>query len=430
MPLAHDATLRCPTIRLAAGIPTTIAFFGSSITMGHKNQGSFTGLIKPSLAAKMQSTNVTVATHGYPGATPMFLAACVHRMVPTRADIYVVESVDNMMPESAWPEARDAVESIVTALRARSPKAAVLLLAPFPVSCTRLLRKQLRENGDLLAAARKCLRPDYSLAGMLEGIAQAARVPIVSVRQELAVPLLAHAASRNGTLGPWLDSFVAGDDVHPNLPGRHLLAKLVVDALVTAAAGRGARSCWRLLPPATQNRSASSSHVYGAFAKETNAVCAFGEELRPLIRRSEGWHHVVERSEHTNHSKPGFVARRPGSTIDFCFAPPVAAVKRKETMEWTAVYLQSYRHMGAVQAGCIEGCTCAVRTWDAHITRRVSQSVLGKLKRVRVQEERAGDACPCVIRLKVLDATESGEHKFKLVGVLTGFYAYRGVLYV
>ena len=165
------------------------------------------------LEARFPNANVSVVRHGYPGASAMLMAACVERMLPTRADAYVVETVDNLLPESAHWEARDAVVSIIMALRARDPHAAVLLLTPFPQSCVVLLRKRLREGGDTLSAAHECLKPTHSLAGMLEEIGRASRAPTVSVRQALAAPLLAHAAARNGSLGPWLDSFMA-DQVH------------------------------------------------------------------------------------------------------------------------------------------------------------------------------------------------------------------------
>jgi IS4 transposase len=46
------------------------------------------------------------------------------------------------------------------------------------------------------------------------------------------------------------------------------------------------------------------------------------------------------------------------------------------------------------------------------------------LNGVLLEKTRAEAECPCVIRVSVLNETRSGAHKFKAVGVLSGFYVY------
>ena len=41
---------------------------------------------------------------------------------------------------------------------------------------------------------------------------------------------------------------------------------------------------------------------------------------------------------------------------------------------------------------------------------------------LRADDATAMATCPCVIRLTLLNATDSGEHKFKLVSLMSGFY--------
>jgi hypothetical protein len=165
----------------------------------------------------------------------------------------------------------------------------------------------------------------------------------------------------------------------------------------------------------------------GGFANETNAVCAFGGEIQPLIQRWDGWEYVVEHSGKHRHRKPGFAAWRPGAKLDLCFSPPAAAIDRGEVFEWNLAYLRSYSQMGSARGECLRGCNCRPAVWNAHNGRaRVSEHVTGTLRGIRLLRRvpSASRRCPCSIRLTVLNQTSSGGHKFKLVSVMTGFYMY------
>ena len=80
--------------------------------------------------------------------------------------------------------------------------------------------------------------------------------------------------------------------------------------------------------------------------------------------------------------------------------------------------------MGKIRDECVDGCSCQERTWTGHIERRVSQPAMGAL-RVHVQDKRAHEACPCTVRLRVLNESQSGGYKAKLVALLSGFYMYK-----
>ena len=82
------------------------------------------------------------------------------------------------------------------------------------------------------------------------------------------------------------------------------------------------------------NRSRRTS----AFLRSTAAVCAFGDELQPLVRSAQGWH-FVEEPAGGGHTKPGFVSFDTGARLDVCFSPPRSAVHRGETFEWQLAYL-------------------------------------------------------------------------------------------
>ena len=468
--------VNCLARQLGRAEPTTIAFLGTSITWGRGSRGAactepgVDGCAMPSQARKLlrqryPTAEINIATHGYPGASPMYLAACIERLLPTRAHAYVLEFADNLCDkEECMRESADAVASIVAALRQRSPSAALLLLVPFPQSCARLLRAP----ATVALGCERCLRARFSLAGHLEQLGRREGLPTLSARQALATSLRAAcssssrggggAVSRSGASSSrrehasmnasgWVDAWMA-DSVHPSVRGHALLGKLVADVLSDAGTGNptGCRvdlamttvpGAWvDTAPPLSWGAGPLARSVHGTFADETNAVCAVGDELTRHVRSAAGFTYVDERNA-ANASKPGLVATRAGATLELCFAPPAAAVVRGERFEWRLAYLQSHAGgMGTARGECVRGCTCRAATWDAHLsTRRVSQPALGTLN-VRVvtggrDAPRAASpfsppsACSCVVRLTVLDETRSGRHKFKLVALMSGFYAYQ-----
>ena len=354
----------------------------------------------------------------------MLVAACLERMLPALpgAALHILEFADNMCHDAGClREQSDAIASIIATLRRRDPASALLLLAPFPQGCVRLLSEsagppfvagpQVRRGCDV------CLRPRFSLASRLEELGRREGVPCASVRQALAVPLRDACQRRdNGTsIGPWLDSFMA-DSVHPNQEGHAMLASLAADDILKGAVmGTGTGAGVASSRCATARRAPSLRD--GAFERETHAVCAFNDELTRHVQSSDGWRYVDERSA-ANASKPGLVATEPGAALEVCFSPPAAAVARGERFEWQLAYLQSHAGgMGTARGGCVRGCECAAVEWDGHLasSRKISQPALGKLlvhvtkRRAHAPDDhRASDACPCVVLLSVTNRTRSG----------------------
>lgn len=449
--------------------------------------------VRKLLRKRFPNTELNIAIHAYPGASPMYLAACIERLLPTRASAYVLEFADNQCDkDDCMRESADAVSSIIAALRRRSPRAALLLLVPFPQSCARLLR----EPSTVALGCERCLRARFSLAGRLEQLGRREELPTLSARHALATSLRAACLSSVDASGSvsknasvWVDEWMA-DSVHPSVRGHALLGKLVADALSDAggatslpcpahpaasaserasasasAAAQGSQAAASseelaarplpvaLLPrphggmtmttvpgawadaaaPLSWGEGPLANTVHGAFADETNAVCAVGGELSHHVRSTAGFKFVTERSA-ANASKPGLVATQAGAVLELCFAPPAAAVARGERFQWRLAYLQSHAGgMGTARGECVRGCTCRPATWDAHLsTRKVSQPVLGTLN-VHVTGGHAAPRaasplsppCSCVVRLTVLNETRSGRHKFKLVALLSGFFAYQ-----
>ncbi|EFJ52999.1 hypothetical protein VOLCADRAFT_85815 [Volvox carteri f. nagariensis] len=73
-------------------------------------------------------------------------------------------------------------------------------------------------------------------------------------------------------------------------------------------------------------------------------------------------------------------------------------------------HLRSYEHMGVAEVSCISGCSCDPTEVDALIQEEVSQVYLVGLV--------VSQSTECVIEVLVLNRTSSGEHKFKVSGVV------------
>ena len=81
-------------------------------------------------------------------------------------------------------------------------------------------------------------------------------------------------------------------------------------------------------------------------------------------------------------------------------------------------YLSSYEGMGVCLVSCVSGCRCDELRIDAHAV-----ASFGALKRnasITQQAAFVASASPtCVLNLTVADATTSGEHKFKLLPLVS-----------
>jgi hypothetical protein len=67
--------------------------------------------------------------------------------------------------------------------------------------------------------------------------------------------------------------------------------------------------------------------------------------------------------------------------------------------------------MGQANVTCIQGCTCQSTLIDAH--NDIPTSVTG------TSSFSVSEAVECVMRIEVMNTTQSGEHKFKVTQVLS-----------
>ena len=135
-----------------------------------------------------------------------------------------------------------------------------------------------------------------------------------------------------------------------------------------------------------------------------HSVSRVGLGPPPTMLAHDGWSFANYEPNSRSAFKPGVSATRPGATLRL----------RVDTsrVRWPILSLQhltSFEHMGRVRATCA-GCVCTPEEIDAHTMLRVSTTALHSL-RVTPHNK-------CELSLTVLNATSSGEHKWKLERLL------------
>ncbi|GLC64570.1 hypothetical protein PLESTF_000180000 [Pleodorina starrii] len=203
----------------------------------------------------------------------------------------------------------------------------------------------------------------------------------------------------------WEDVFV---DHHPGDHGHKIMADLAVHLIQQVALGL------LMEPYGKEDEEAVSEPLPGPMYKgnmpPNSVMCSVAESFKQLVVLSEGFEYVNEGS--AVKPKPGYVATTPGSRLQLRVDTDRSALGSppEERVRVYLHHLRSYEHMGVATISCVSGCSCESVEVDALIPDRVSQVYLAGLN--------ASQARECVIEVRVLDRTRSGEHKFKVSGVV------------
>eukprot|EP00877_Chromochloris_zofingiensis_P007869 jgi/Chrzof1/3335/Cz12g21090.t1 len=148
-----------------------------------------------------------------------------------------------------------------------------------------------------------------------------------------------------------------------------------------------------------------------------NLMCTYGEGFAPYVVKdnSPGWEFLNE--GHPKKPKWGYISTVPGSTLRI----RVNTTRETESktgdnrMNVMIAYLKSYVKMGKAKFECLEGCTCAVED-NVDALHNLRQSTIFLVRLLVSQHPR------CVIGITVLEETSSGEHKFKISGIMMNEY--------
>lgn len=110
-------------------------------------------------------------------------------------------------------------------------------------------------------------------------------------------------------------------------------------------------------------------------------------------------------------NKWGYVSTTPGSSLMLRINNIKTAHDTARPVRLMLIYLRSYEHMGTASVACVSGCACNTTTLDGHN----SQSH-NSVNEFHVWH--ATQSSDCVIGVEVLNATQSGQHKVKLLGLV------------
>lgn len=91
--------------------------------------------------------------------------------------------------------------------------------------------------------------------------------------------------------------------------------------------------------------------------------------------------------------------------------PPPPQASPNDTAVVIVTILTSYQHMGKAEFSCVAGCTCNRTVWDAHSDQPVSVTAGVRLLGVT-------QSPGCVVQVRVLPETSTGEHKYKVIQVM------------
>ena len=413
--------------------PLLIVVYGTSVSMGEGPTSAswlsaFPDLLEGKLRRafpQLEGRPLRVVKRAYPGTTSSLLRHCIGTLLPEQADLYILEFVGYLGDNVQTKKTRANLVSILQTLRARcggvaagtrkeqlhpAPhvcrrRPAVMQVAPLDQgSCVRSIKGMgpMKPLPSALAEVRACVDSESGTTATQEELGRTLDVPTISLRKVLRRPML-----RNAPGAKQLLNRLTIDYVHFTRAGHELASELLTRAIVAAA---------RLPLNSTEQRTERMQSQPVVAAAPT--TCAFGDDLRPLILRSGGWEHTLDVSKR-GQPKPGLVATQPGATLDLCYehATPVRST-------WSLAFLTAPRRLGKVRGTCLHGCRCPAKIWDAHLPMFPnSEPRMDQLAITAEKGERKGKgkaACPCTVRLTVLNETSSGTHKFKLLAVLSG----------
>lgn len=184
----------------------------------------------------------------------------------------------------------------------------------------------------------------------------------------------------------------------------------------------GRRSRWRRQE---QPQSEAASCTWGQKRPQCPAAIAQDNQAYEQFMASppSGWFFCgVSLSPSKRKSSEGVVAITPGALLraridvaDLGHVSSSGSDDPRATSFWAQIrltHLVSYQHMGVAELTCADGCACVAQRIDAHhidAIRNVSIFVTHTTSAEVLDARR-----PCELRLRVLAASSSGGHKFKV----------------
>jgi hypothetical protein len=407
-----------------------IVILGGSVSVGYKKSNtsypeefvSWLQQLYPS--ATFQLTNLarraTAAT---------FAALCLAQHVPEDADLIIVEySVNGYIFDGAcqWFTSSQVAgyETLLRKVITKSPNAAFISLGAFQWTSTDGSRTAYHDTGE---DQQSVVAKRYS-------------VPFMSVRDAL-YDAMWDPSNPHGIN----TSQILGDHVHVTDHGANLYASIlawgfrhqVTRILLHAASSGHDHDHWlnqagQRMPEGARTLLQLASgggyqdaplHQVGAWLpapinpetaqEHWNTFCASGKAMKGHAADNKGWKFVDEgNSACLACHKYGYATWDAGASITFKVDSAVLSEEdkaSKTTVQLAISYLRSYEDMGVARLECVSGCTCKAQDLDGNQSKKTSEMV--------TERYTISDHPECLVRLTVLDRTNSGKHKFRVSSV-------------
>ncbi|KAG2493912.1 hypothetical protein HYH03_007848 [Edaphochlamys debaryana] len=203
----------------------------------------------------------------------------------------------------------------------------------------------------------------------------------------------------------WEDEFV---DQHPGDHGHKIMADLAVHLIQRTALGL-------LFEPLDLEELVSTVEslpppMYPGNVPPDRTTCSVGDAFKPLVVLAEGFEYINEGT--AEKPKPGYVTTTPGSRLRIKVDTDRSGIGSDPNgiVNVYIHHLRSYQHMGCASIECVSGCLCIPIGVNAKSQETWSQVYLSRLSVTQSKE--------CIVQVTVVNHTYSGEHKFKVTGVV------------
>lgn len=441
--------MQCFAARLLAGETTRLGVVGGSVSFGTTFTTSRSkALYHWKFYQWINETFGGPRHEHYCGAVaasgPSYMEHCLHWHVVDNADVVLVEYAVNLDPDDKAGELASFERMLRKLLRMPRQPAVIIVntmeLFPPKAAC---------KSCGMAFSGNKAYLDGYSdgapstedmgfeyPAWAEDGIARMARyygVPCVSLRDALF-----HELKAQDRAFPLKQVF--HDRHHPGAWGHSLLAQMVVELVSRTAAwvaGGAGLAIGASTPRATRDRLCEAAQgeaarhgsewlhkpLYSETAEAQVGICVKGEEVKGLVAASSGFAYKVEGTDAK--MKPGLIGNKPGDTVSLCV--DVSRLARGQAFVAILGHLISYEHMGAVSVECLGDCECKKEEVDAHV--EGGKFSVFKARTLTLRRAEAAPAaaqlptprkeCGCALKLEILSKSGSGEHKFKVLSLMT-----------
>ncbi|KAG2488939.1 hypothetical protein HYH03_012560 [Edaphochlamys debaryana] len=372
--------------------PIKIGALGGSVTTGHGTSDkkySWFSVFSQWVVDSFPETNITARNGAVPATPCTFMIMCLEHAVDLDADLVFVEYVMNNGDDYSVINNRVVkdVERLVRRLLALPGKPAVVLM-------------QVPNVG--MANLEPPRTPFYATVEDVEtSLSHYYDVQALSLRTALYE--LAEVEQRDGFR--WRDLFT---DHHPGDAGHRMMADLAVFLMQETAVDLLLNPLEAAEVAAIHSRPLRRPMYEGNESPEST-MCAVGTSFQSMVLNATGFNFTDE-----DRGKWGFVAREPGAELvvrlDTRRRVAAGAGPAPNTTQVYFHHLKSYEHMGKAEFRCSSNCTCEPLTVDGHHDKLISQTYIAPML--------VSASADCRVTIRVLHDTSSGEHKFKVSGVV------------